>query len=253
MKGGCQEYKIDRDDSKQSDWQCSCWLHTYTYTRAYAHVHTYTLFFSFSFFLSVRTDGRRRSLPSFSRVLPRHCFAAENDYVYYRHLVSRQRWHVVRSTRVVNVNAMTVCLCVCVCMYFFRFLASLPPRATTVRSPFRGSVPGRTHAARQQASRYARSLESSPPPRRVSCLARVLQSRKNRGLWFRGIGIGSQEVETHMHKREAWAERRRSCVLGSSWFPCCCCCCAAAYLQRGSILFNHTFCAFSREQELILK
>jgi len=74
--------------------------------------------------------------------------------VYYRHLASRQRRrrHVVCSTRVVNVNAMTACACVCVCVSFLRFLASRPPRAATVSSSFR-SVSFRPVAARMHALR----------------------------------------------------------------------------------------------------
>lgn len=129
-------------------------LVTHIHIHSRIRARTHTLSFSFSFFLSVRTDGRRSS-PSFCRVLSGDCFAAENGYVYYRHLASRQRRHIVRSTRVVNVNAMTVCACVYVS---FSAFSPLGPRGRP-RYVLR-SVSGRTHARTQagrQAGTHARS------------------------------------------------------------------------------------------------
>jgi len=197
MKGGCRG-REDRPRRFRSGARLTMLvLLAHTHARTHAHIYTQRIHIRsvspiLSFFFSVRTDGRRIVDVVLLCMLP-------GVTVYYRHLASRRRRRVVRSTRVVNVNAMTVCMCV-----FFRFLASRSPRVYhgyTLRS-----VPGRTHART-----HACTLES--PPRRVSRSARVLQSRRNRGPLVR-----DREEETSTGEKPERTERRRSrsCVLGSS-------------------------------------
>lgn len=204
MRGGCRDDRWGSTatiSERSRDWQCSwCSARIHTRARARAHMHTrcthtHTLLPCLSFLFFHRTDGWTTG--SVDVGLP-VCVT-----VYYRHLASRRRPRVVRSTRVVNVNAMTVCVS------FFRFLASRPPRATTV------TVSG-THART-----HARSS------RRVFSFARAPLAREPRAL---ASGSGGGE-HGWGEPREPSGVARVSSVLPDS------CCCASARLSRGSILF----------------
>lgn len=153
--------------------------------------------------------------------------------VYYRHLATRQRRrrHVVRSTRVVNVNAMTARVRVRMCA-FSRAFSPLDPRGRP-RSPLRfvpfrfapfRSVPWDTRVHARTHISYARarvcvcvrrcvahtlgSARRRGPLSRFSFGARapVASPRTNRGI-FRDR---AEEQEAHRRGR-----MRRSCVLGS--------------------------------------
>lgn len=152
--------------------------------------------------------------------------------VYYRHLASRQRRrrHVVRSTRVVNVNAMTACTCVCVSFLALSRLSTpagghdllaVSFRFVSFRSvPFPRHTRARTHARTHDASRtrartcvcvcvsYARSTRCSGPFSRFSFSARAPSRHRERIAGSFGIGRRSRR-----HTGEAECVARASSAL----------------------------------------
>jgi hypothetical protein len=179
-----------------------------------------------------RADGRTTTIAVTLEYVTRGLHRG-GTAVYYRHLASRQRRrrHVVRSTRVVNVNAMTACvrMCVCVCVCLFSAFSPLDPRRRP-RSPlpFR-SVPfrfvsfrgARMHARTHRASTYdyvcvyvyvsyARSTRRRGPFSFAFLVRRARSGRVTASESRDLSALGGGEQEAHRRSRT-----RRSCVLGS--------------------------------------